>query len=329
MVSLMFGITTRSFHYERTMGRRELGGPGFLAAVDLALAPGGLIYVLNRSHEIFPNSLRITMMNLDEDFLGQFGRFGEGAGQLVGPSSIAIDSDQNVYVADEWLNRISIFDKNGVFLDQWGVAGAEDGQLKKPSGIRFGKEDKLYLADSGNHRVQKFTKDGKLLATWGEMGSGEGQFNLPWGLGIDAQGDVYVADWRNDRIQKFTPEGQFLAEFGSSGSEVSEFNRPTGVAIDKEGDIYVADWQNDRAQVLTAEGRHITTFTGDATMSKWGEQKLEANPELILQYRLLRDLQEWKHFKRPKAVAIDDEGRIIILDSARSRLQIYRKDNYT
>ena len=328
MGSLMFGISTRLFRYDRTVGRRELGGTGFMAPVDIALGPDGAIYVLSRGWEALPHTLRITIMTLDEDFLGQFGRLGEAEGEFLGPSSIAIDSGRNVYVTDEWLNRISIFDKDGVFLDKWGVPGSGDGQLNKPSGIKFDIEDTMYLVDSGNHRVQKFTKDGKFLGKWGTEGIAEGQFNFPWGLAIDARGDVYVADWRNDRIQKFTNDGQLLAQFGSTGSEVSEFRRPTGVAVDKEGDIYVADWYNDRVQVLTPDGRHITTFTGDATMSKWGQAKLEASPELLLQYRLLRDFEEWRHFRRPKTVEIDDDGKVIILDNARSRLQVYQKDNY-
>ena len=184
-----------------------------------------------------------------------------GTETCTGPPSIALDSSQNVYIADEWLNRISIFDKDGSFLDKWGVAG-----------------------------------------------SGEGQFNLPWGLTIDKTGDIYVADWRNDRIQKFTADGQYLAEFGSSGSGVGEFNRPTGVAVDEDGDIYVADWRNDRVQVLTPDGRHITTFTGDAGISKWGAEKLNANPDMLRMRGLLRDLSEQEKFWRPKAIAVDGEG---------------------
>ena len=328
MASIFFGITTRSFHYDLTIGRSEYSGSGFRHGADLALSPDGSIYVPNRSHEWRPSGVRVTMLNIHQEYTGQFSQFGEGDGDIYWPSSIALDSSQNVYIADEWLNRISIFDKDGSFLDKWGVAGSRDGEIKKPAGIRFDKEDNMYLVDSGNNRVQKFTKDGKFLAKWGEAGTGEGQFNLPWGLTIDKTGDIYVADWRNDRIQKFTADGQYLAEFGSSGSGVGEFNRPTGVAVDKDGDIYVADWRNDRVQVLTPDGRHITTFTGDAGISKWGAEKLNANPDMLRMRGLLRDLSEQEKFWRPKAIAVDGEGRVIILDGGRDRLQIYRKDNY-
>ena len=328
MASVFFGITTRSFQYDRTIGRGSFAGAGFRAHVDLALGPDGRIYVLNRSWEYRPDGVRVTMLTIDEELLGDFAQFGERDGDLYWPTSIAFDSDLNVYIADDWLNRISIFDKDGSFLDKWGVAGSGDGELNKPARIRFDKEDNMYLVDSGNNRVQKFTKEGKFLAKWGEGGSGEGQFNLPWGLNIDDKGDVYVADWKNHRIQKFTPDGQYLAEFGRAGSEVGEFNHPTDVAVDKYGDMYVTDYGNERVQVLTPDGRHITTFTGDATLSKWGEDLLKANPDMIRMRGLLRDLSEQEKFWGPTAVAIDEQGRIIIIDAHRLRLQIYRRDNY-
>ena len=328
MANVFYGITTRVFHYDRTIGHGDYYGSSFKVGADLALGPNGLIYVPNRSVEWRPDGMRVTVVTIDEEYIGQFSQFGEGDGELIWPSSIALDSKQNVYVADEWLNRISIFDKEGNFLSKWGVPGSGDGEINKPSGIRFDKEDNMYLVDSRNNRVQKFTKDGKFLAKWGEAGTGEGQFNLPWGLTIDNRGDVYVADWRNDRIQKFTADGQYLAEFGSSGSGVGEFNRPTGVAVDKDGDIYVADWRNDRVQVLTPDGRHITTFIGDAGLSKWAAEKLNANPGHLLMRSLIRDYTEELRFWRPKAIAIDEEGRVIILDAVRDRLQVYQKENY-
>ena len=328
MASVFFGLTTRSFHYDRTLGRFEFSGKGFWASVDLALGPEGLIYILNRGYEHRPESARVTVLTIDEEYVGEFSGFGDRDGDVIWPTSIALDSAQNVYISDDWLNRISIFDKEGVFLYKWGVAGSGDGELNKPSGIKFDGEDNLYVVDSSNNRVQKFTKEGRFLATWGEEGSGEGQFNLPWGLALDNRGDVYVADWRNHRVQKFTPDGQFLAAFGKPGTGVGEFNHPTAVAVDKDGDIYVTDWGNDRIQVLTPEGRHITTFNGDAGLSKWGSEKLDVNPDMMRQRSLIRDFEPERLLWRPKALAIDGKGRIIIVDSNRYRLQVYQKDNY-
>ena len=328
MATHFFGITTREITYSHTVGQLELAGPGFFNPVDVAIGSGGVLYVPSRSIEVLPNCLRMTMCNIDEEYLGEFGFYGQGDGEFIWPSSVATDSQGNVYVADEWLQRISVFDKDGNYIDKWGVAGSGDGQLDRPSGLVFDKEDNLYLVDSANHRVQVFTKEGKFLHQFGGAGSGDGQFNNPWGITIDSKGDVYVADWRNDRIQKFTAGGGFLERFGTAGSGIGQFHRPSGVAVDRDGDIYVADWGNHRVQVFTPEWRHITVFTGDSTFSKWGNNKMYANQDMIKQMKLaaVRDLEPWRRFWHPVAIALDDQGRIIVVDCCRHRLQVYQKE---
>ena len=326
MASQFFGISSRLFTYSHTIGRSEDSWPGFRSPRDLALGSGGVIYVVNQCAEERPQAMRVTICTVDEEYLGEFGRYGEGNGEFIWPTSIALDRQENVYVADQWLTRISIFNKKGAFLAKWGIKGARTGKLDRPYGLVFDKEDNLYVVDSGNHRVQKFTKEGKFLSAFGSPGSADGELNLPWGITLDGDGNVYVADWGNDRIQKFSADGRFLAKYGSSGNQVGEFTRPTWVAVDQDGDIYVVDWANHRVQVFGPDWLHLTTLTGDATISKWGHQKLEANPDMVHQSRMVRDVNPWQRFWYPVAVELDAEGRIFVVDSSRARIQVYNKE---
>ena len=328
MATHFFGLNDRTYRYSHTIGQQAFDGPGFHQPTDLAVGQDGVIYVVNRcftEDELFHPGIRVVMTNVEEEYLGDFGGYGEGDGKFVSPTAIAQDSQQNLYVSDEWLQRISIFDKGGQFLDKWGVAGAGDGEFNRPSGLALDKQDNLYLTDSLNHRVQVFTKEGKFLDKFGTEGSGEGQFNMPWGITIDHLGDVYVADWRNDRVQKFGSDGKFLTAFGSSGNLIGQFNRPSGVAVDQDGDIYVVDWLNHRVQVFTPEFRHLTELKGEATISKWGERSLRSNPGHLRMWGLVRDLSDVQRLRFPVAVEVDAEGRVIIADGARFRLQIYVK----
>ena len=329
MASFFFGHINRTFKYSHTVGRQESRGPGFRNPMDLALAPGGLVYVVNHSDDSRPDGrlgVRVSMVTLEEEFKGEFGSYGDGDGQFTRPTSIALDSKQNVFVSDGWLQRISVFDKDGNFLAKWGVEGAGDGQMDRPSGMAFDKDDNLYVVDCINHRIQVFTRDGQFLRKFGGFGNAAGQFNMPWGITVDRNGYVWVADWRNDRVQKLTPDGEFLATFGSSGSLAGEFNRPTHMTVDQDGDIYVTDSLNHRVQVFTPEFRHITSFAGDATMSKWGKQKLDANPEMLQMLALVRDLSPWQRFWYPVAVEVDEHRRIIVVELAAQRIQVYRKE---
>ena len=319
--------------YSHTIGRAEFSGPGFRAPVGVARGEDDQLYVLSRSYEARPDGKRVTLCTVGEDYITEFGRgvstsqaHADAAdGAFMWPTAIALDRAGNVYVSDEWYHRISIFTKDGNWIGKWGTPGDGDGELNRPSGLAFDRDDHLYLVDSQNHRVQKFDKDGTFLAKWGTVGNGEGEFNMPWGIAIDTAGDVYVTDWRNDRVQKFTATGHFLMSFGTSGAGEGEFNRPTGIAVDQDGVIYVADWRNERLQVFDADGSFIMQLAGEATISKWGKEKLDANAEMWQQRARAQELEREKLFWGPIAVAVDAENRIFVAETARSRIQVYRK----
>ena len=326
-----------TFRYSHTIGRGEEAGTGFKNPVSVARGEGDLMYVVSRAYDYRSDSKRITVCTVGEDYIGEIGNAGrlggemmdsgesDAPGSMVWPTSVALDKTGNVYVSDEWLNRIAMFSSDVEWLGAWGTQGDADGEVDQPAGIAFDSEDNLYVVDTGNNRIQKFTKDGQFLAKWGQQGSGDGEFDMPWGIGLDADNNVYIADWRNDRIQKFAPDGSFLMAFGESGSGDGQFNRPADVAVDKEGLIYVADWRNDRVQVFDAEGRFITEIIGDATLSKWGITKLDANPDMKMQRDIAQGLEREKFLRGPMGVVVDDQDQVFIVDSQRNRIQIYRK----
>jgi DNA-binding beta-propeller fold protein YncE len=332
-VTMTTQIHPVQLQYSHTIGRAEFSGPGFRVPVGVARGEGNRLYVLNRSYEGRPDGKRVTICTVDEEYIGEFGRgvraedldAGVPDGHFMWPASIALDRAGNVYVSDEWSHRISIFTRDGDWVGKWGTLGAGDGELDRPTGLAFDGDDNLYVVDSLNHRVQKFTKDGRFILSWGRAGRGEGEFNMPWGIDVDAEGDVYVTDWRNDRVQKFTAEGHFLMQFGRSGTGDGEFNRPTGIAVDQAGVIYVADWRNDRVQVFDRDGGFITTLLGEATISKWGKEKLDANAEMWLQRQKAQGLEREKRFWGPTAIEVDAENRIFVAEGVRSRIQVYRK----
>jgi tripartite motif-containing protein 71 len=328
MSTHFFGIKEWTFAYSHSVGRNEFAGTGFRNPLDLALGADDLVYVVNRSYENRRDGIHITVCTLNEKFIGEFGSYGDDDGEFTWPVGIALDSQGQVYVSDEWLNRISVFTKEGKFLSKWGTKGSGNGELNGPSGMAISSDGTMFLVDSRNHRVQKFTLDGRYLGQFGSLGSGPGQLNTPWGIALDNDGLVYVADWRNDRIQKFTPDGQSLATFGRSGSGVGQFNRPSGVCVDQDGEIYVADRQNDRVQILAPDGRFIAALKGDHQLSTWGKEKLLSNPDMIRQRALAmaHDGGSFeKSFSHPCAVRIDAENRIAVLDSTRGRIQVYTK----
>ena len=318
-------------------------GRGFSTPVDLAFSRDSKMYVVSRSiarPSPDQGGIRIGICSPDyqAEYFTEFSGYGSGDGQCIWPTALAFDRDDVLYMADEHLNRITLFDKEGSFLGKWGTSGDGDGQLNGPSSMVFDGDDNLYITDNLNNRVQKFSKDGRFLAKFGSFGSGDGELYLPWGVTVDGEGNVYVADWRNDRIQKFTAEGRFLTKFGSFGGGDDRLNRPAHLAVDSEGYMYVADWGNERVLVLDPGGGLVQKLRGEAGLSKWAEEYFESNvdeAEARSRANLEPDLgidDPWeessfveKYFWGPISVKLDAQEKVFVTESNRHRVQIYER----
>ena len=333
-------IAPVTFQYSHTIGRQEVrSGNGFFNPVAITRDGDNQLYVLSRGTEtpaFFPCK-RVTVFTPDEEeVVAEFGQkippeeadASTPNGSFMWPTSVALDSAGNAYVSDEWLNRISIHHPDEGWIGQWGVPGSAPGEIDRPAGLAFDRDDNLYEVDSRNHRVQVFRKDGQYQFGWGRKGSGPGEFDYPWGIEIDGDGAVYVADWRNDRIQKFAADGTFLMQIGAPGAGEGQFNRPTGVAVDQDGAIYVTDYKNDRVQVFDRDGEYLATLRGQAGLSKWATERVYLDPTIVRARERAQNLSEREGaFQGPIAVEVDDTGRVFVVECARHRVQVFRKQS--
>ena len=340
-------VAGRTYDYSHNVGRQSLTGMGFSYPVALVLGADDVAYIANRGTEQLSNvgwdrtgvGQRVSMVNLgnqtgDEEFLGEFTGYGDGDGQLIWPTGITADKQGNVYVPDEWLNRVSVFNKEGTFLHHWFTVQEGDSEPNGSASIAIDAEDTLYIPDGRSHKVRKFATDGRFLGSWGSPGSGQGELDSPWGITVDGQGYVYLADHQNHRVQKFSSDGSFIAQFGGPGTKKGQLTYPTDVAVDPDGDVYICDWgmnkwYEGRIQIFDPQGKFITGLMGDAQeLSRWGQMTVEANADYIKRRREVRSTEpEWP-FAQPTAVEFDEaNSRLLIVDTQRDRIQIYSKQS--
>jgi DNA-binding beta-propeller fold protein YncE len=315
------------YRYSQTIGMFAEVGRGMSNPYDVAPVGDGRLFILSRSN-IFDapvGGLRIGIVTLNEDYLGEWGTYGTGPGQLVWPNSVVLDPHGRLLISDEWRHDVQCFDQDGAVIHRWGGAGTADGRFNRAAGLAFDSAGNVIVVDAGNHRLQKFDSEGRFLMKWGSFGSGAGQLNMPWGVAVDAADNVYVADWRNDRLQVFDAEGRYLATIGSSGTGDGQFRRPAGISIDGAGNIIVADWGNERVQILQPDGAHLTTLRGDATLSKWALEFIEASPDVAAKRRVATDLEAEKRFWGAVSVRVDGTGRLYVAEHSRHRIQIYER----
>src|SRR6266536_2016067 len=313
--------------YSHSIGVLGHGGRGFSNPYDVAIRNDGVMFVVNRSNPTQgpPGGIRVGIVRVDDqEFLGDFGTYGTEDGQCTWMTAIALDGQEQIYVADEFRHDVQVFDRDGTFLRKWGAKGSDPGQFNRPSGLAVAPDDTIYVVDHLNYRVQRLTSTGDVIATWGSQGSGPGQFELPWGIAVDGQGGVYVADWGNDRVQKLSPTGDHIATFGSSGSGDGQLTRPASVDVDGDGNVYVADWGNNRVQMFGSDGSHLVTLLGDSGLSAWAEEGMKGNLDLVVE-REGMDLTAEMRFWGPTAIKVDASGHVVVVDSCRHRLQVYRR----
>jgi len=338
-------VAGRTYDYSYNVGRGSQTGMGFNNPVAMALGSDTTVYVVNRGSESISNvawnrtgvgqrigKVKLGLQRGEEDYLDEFSRYGDGEGQLIWPTGIVIDSQGQLYVSDEWLNRISVFDADGHFLHSWNTVQSGEGEPNGAAGIAIDAHDTLYITDGRSHQVRKFSTDGTLLGRWGSLGSGEGELDAPWGIAVDDAGYVYVADHKNHRVQKFTADGEFVAQIGRGGTKRGQLSYPTDVAVDPEGDVYICDWSKNkwdrgRIQIYDADGHFLTCLMGDAQqLSVWAEMTVAANADYLKRRREVPSTEpEWT-FAQPTAVEFDAENsRLLVADTQRSRIQIYDK----
>ncbi|MCY4366327.1 MAG: NHL repeat-containing protein [Chloroflexi bacterium] len=338
-------VAGRVFDFSRVIGRGAVSGAGFNTPIDMCLVGEDKVFVVNRGAEYVPGApwnkmahgsrigvFTIGGENEDEEWVSEFGDYGDGVGEFIWPAGVALDSRGNAYITDEWMNRVTVYGADGKYVTHWGSEGSGPGQFLGPNRILIDDQDTVYVVDGRNNRVQKLGLDGSFKSEFGVFGGGEGQFNNPWGLTIGPYGYVYIADTKNNRVQKLTTEGVYEGEFGSYGTGRGQLNRPSDVTVDADGDVYVCDWGNSRVQVFGPDGRFLTSFVGDAQeFSKWARPAVNASPQALLRRREVKDLSvEWR-LAMPQAVEYDHaRNRLLIADTQRNRIQIYSKlDSYS
>lgn len=188
---------------ERTIGGTNGRGPGeFGFVTDVVQDSKGNYYVSE-----YGDYDRIQKFSPDGQYVYQWGQHGTEPGQFLRPQGLAMDDQDQLWVADASNHRIQVFDVSGdepVFVKSLGSNGSSPGQLSYPYQVDVRKDGAVTVSEFGNHRVQQLDrKDGSPVRSWGGPGRQPGELHQPWAFAIDSTGSVHVLDSYNHRIQRF------------------------------------------------------------------------------------------------------------------------------
>jgi len=156
-----------------------------------------LIYIADR----LPKP-RIKVFDLQGNFLFQFGEeIPTVKGALTWPQYMAIDQEGRVYVTDNLLGYVVVFDSSGKYLRTIGEPGDLPGYFSRPKGVAVDSDNNIYVSDSDFGVVQVFNPEGNILFFW--AGVPPFKFSFPAGLYVDEKDRLYVVDTLNKRVQVY------------------------------------------------------------------------------------------------------------------------------
>jgi len=312
------GYPTKSWEVStlagRTVGFKDGAGTSaqFNGPFGVVADAAGNVYVADQLNHLIR---KITAEGLVSTLAGSTEGLRDGAGrsaQFSYPVGVAVDAEDNVYVADYGNDLIRKITSEGLVSTlAGGTEGFRDGagtsaQFNGPAGVAVDAEGNVYVADQLNHRIRKITSEGLVSTLAGStegFRDGDGtsaQFSYPSDVVLDAEGNVYVADWGNHLIRKIIPEGEVSTlagsteGFGDGAGRSAEFNGPTGVAVDAAGNVYVADMFNDRIRKIIPEGL-VSTLAGSTEGFR-------------------DDAGTSAQFNGPSGVAVDAAGNVYVAD---------------
>lgn len=266
------------------------GGPATQAALafpmGLAVDREGNLFIADaRNHRIRRVDAKTGIITTvaGQGIRGWGGDNGPALSALLAyPTSVAVDEEGNLYIADSENGAIRRVDKKTGTISSLvgeGPPGAKAdpsgtptirGLFVAPVGLVYDGRGSLYVADAFLNRVKKVeiaTHKVTIVAGKGVnqyCGDGgpakEACLAQPAGVALDGASNLYIADAGNDRVRKVDLKSGTITTVAGTGQRgfsgdhgpatKANLGFPTGVAVDPKGRILIVEPNNNRVRAV-------------------------------------------------------------------------------
>lgn len=163
----------------------------------------GNIYIFDS----YPDTSCIEKFDPAGHFLSHFGSgFGEKEGQFNKATSMVVDRQGNLYIADGNGRVCKYNTSSGEILKCWTGNGINPASPSLEY-LAVDQEGNIFVADTVTNRLIKYDSQGNVLAFWespyGGTAADPGISITPRGITLDGQNNIYFLDSGGDRVLKF------------------------------------------------------------------------------------------------------------------------------
>jgi DNA-binding beta-propeller fold protein YncE len=197
-----------------------------------------------------------------------------------------------MYVADSGTNTIFIFDEEGAPLFEF----SDDENLNGPARVVLDDEDRILVVDGDRRKVKVFNYRGEFESYLDLPGFEKVEKPSFSALALDDNGDLYVGESTSGQVIAYDRNMKPKLKIGSYGEAPGQFIGIVGIALDAKH-VYVASEDGYAVQVFTRQGRLVRY---------WGQH--DAGLENV---------------SLPASIAVDDRGRVILIDTLRQEIKYY------
>lgn len=253
---------------------------------------GDYVYITDTNHQ------QVQAFDSSGKLAFKFGKKGTGDGEFQFPYGITGDKKGNIYVADLYNGKISVFSKKGKFIKNFTDDSKNVSFLKSPAGLRI-YNNKLYVTDIQTSRVLEYSLSGKMLLEIKSAAADDDVLSAPNAVTIDDEQNIYVSDTGNQRLVVYDKTGKFIRIINGSkdGKGNSKFVNPRGIGIQPNGTLLMVDNMTHYVYGFDKNGKQKFLFGG---MGSDNDQ-----------------------FYLPNGLFVDSTGEVLITDIVNKRVAIY------